>query len=116
MVPGEQAPENHHFVVYVAGETPTCQVAVNNLRHVCGKYLADRYSIEVIDVGSQPEAVTREQILALPMVVRKAPPPERRLIGDLSDFAKVLRALGLANGDYDDGEHEAGEELEKAGG
>jgi len=33
--------------------------------------------------------------MALPMLIKKHPLPEKRLVGDLSDTQKVLKGLGL---------------------
>jgi len=37
-----------------------------------------------------------EQILATPTLVKKGPEPERRMIGDMSNRARVLAGLGLS--------------------
>jgi len=60
-------------------------------------HLKDRYSLEIIDVYQQPERAQAEQLIALPLLIKKAPGPERRLIGDMSDEKKVLRGLGILN-------------------
>ena len=36
-----------------------------------------------------------EQLVALPLLVKKNPLPEKRMIGDLSNTQKVLKGLGL---------------------
>ena len=40
-----------------------------------------------------PEAAERDRVLATPTLIKALPPPLRRIIGDLSDRAKVLLAL-----------------------
>ena len=59
-------------------------------------HLKDNYSLEVIDVSQQGMVAEAEQLIALPLLVRKSPLPERRMIGDLSDTNKVLKLLGLS--------------------
>jgi circadian clock protein KaiB len=49
----------------------------------------------VVDIYQRPTVVRQENILAAPTLVKSEPPPARRLIGDLSDRPRVLRALGL---------------------
>ena len=51
--------------------------------------------LEIIDVYQQQELAEKEQIIALPLLIRKQPLPERRLIGDMSDTEKVLKGLGF---------------------
>jgi circadian clock protein KaiB len=69
--------------------------AIKNLRDICEEHLKGRYSLEIIDVYQQGLLAKEEQIIALPLLIKKSPGPERRLIGDMSDKAKVLKGLGL---------------------
>lgn len=81
--------------LFVTGATPNSSRAISNLKEVCETYLKGRYELEIIDVYQQPLIVGDEQIIALPMLVKKFPFPERRLIGDMSDTNKVLKGLSL---------------------
>ncbi len=81
--------------LYVAGGTPQSMRALVNLKAVCAAYLKGRYQLEVIDVYQEPERAKAEQILAVPTLIRESPGPLRRLIGDLSDTARVLHGLNL---------------------
>lgn len=81
--------------LFITGATPNSVRAVANIREICNKHLAGRYSLEVIDVYQQREMARREQLVALPLLQKIRPLPERRLIGDLSDSGKVLQGLGL---------------------
>ena len=56
---------------------------------------AGRYSLEIIDVYQQESIAEKEQLIALPLLVKKTPLPERRMIGDLSNTEKVLKGLGI---------------------
>ncbi len=95
----EQAPESANQVynlrLYVAGQTPRSLRAFANLRDICDKHLAGRYTIEVIDLLKNPQLAQGDQILAIPTLVRKLPPPLRKIIGDLSNTEKVLVGLDL---------------------
>jgi circadian clock protein KaiB len=53
--------------------------------------------LEIIDVYQQLAIAEKEQLVALPLLIKKSPSPERRMIGDLSDTEKVLKGLGLKN-------------------
>lgn len=81
--------------LYVAGQTPKCLAAFENLKNICDEYLAGQYSIEVIDLLEQPQLARGDKILAIPTVVRKLPVPIRKLIGDLSNTERVLVGLDL---------------------
>ncbi|HTR41562.1 MAG TPA: circadian clock KaiB family protein [Pseudomonadales bacterium] len=81
--------------LYVAGETAKSMTAFANLKKICEEHLADRHSIEVIDLSKHPELAQSDQIVALPTLVRKLPEPIRRVIGDLSQQERVLIGMDL---------------------
>lgn len=88
-------PDKFSLRLYVAGQTPKAARAFNNLRKICDEHLAGRYSIEVIDLLENPALGRGDQILALPTLVRKLPPPVKKIIGDLSNTERVLVGLDL---------------------
>lgn len=81
--------------LYVAGQTPKSVAAFDNLKRICEEHLKGHYSIEVVDLLKNPRLAKDDQILALPTVVRRLPPPLRRIIGDLSNTERVLVGLDL---------------------
>ncbi|HVO45111.1 MAG TPA: circadian clock KaiB family protein [Steroidobacteraceae bacterium] len=81
--------------LYVAGQTPRCMRAFVNLKQFCELYLADRYQIEMIDLLRDPAQARRDQILAVPTLVRRLPEPVKKIIGDLSNTQRVLSGLDL---------------------
>lgn len=88
--------EKFVFDLYVAGHTQRALQAASNLREICDQYLKDNYELRLIDVQQHPELAEAAGILATPATVRVMPLPSYRAIGDLSDPAKVLMALGIA--------------------
>lgn len=81
--------------LYVAGQTPKSVQAFANLKKICEEHLQGRYSIEVIDLLENPQLAKGDQILAIPTLVRRLPPPLRKIIGDLSDTERVLVGLDV---------------------
>jgi len=81
--------------LFITGASPNSARAISNIRKICELHLKNRYSLEIIDVYQQPERAQAEQLIALPLLIKKAPGPERRLLGDLSDEKKVLKGLGI---------------------
>ncbi len=81
--------------LYVAGQTPKSITAFNNLKKLCEEHLAGKYRIEVIDLLKNPQLAEGDQIIALPTLVRKLPPPLKKIIGDLSNTERVLVGLDL---------------------
>jgi circadian clock protein KaiB len=81
--------------LYVAGQTPRSMAALTNLRRFCEGRLGTPYQIKVIDLMKQPKLASGDQILAVPTLVRRLPPPMRKIIGDLSDEQKLLVGLDM---------------------
>jgi circadian clock protein KaiB len=81
--------------LYVAGQTPKSMAAFANLKKICEEHLAGRYQIEVVDLVKNPQLAKGDQIFAIPTLVRKLPPPLRKIIGDLSNTERVLVGLDL---------------------
>jgi circadian clock protein KaiB len=81
--------------LYVAGQTTKSMAAIENLKALCEKYLAGKYSVEVIDLMQNPQLARGDQILAVPTLVRKLPTPIKKIIGDLSNTERTLVGLDL---------------------
>jgi circadian clock protein KaiB len=84
--------------LYVTGMTPRSTRAISAVRGICEEFLAGRYQLEIIDVYQQPSLIRDEQIFATPTLVKKGPEPERRMIGDMSDRARLMAGLGIHSG------------------
>ena len=89
--------ENRHYVLrlFIAGASVNSRHAVANLTELCEVHIGGRYSLDIIDIHQQKEVAELEQIIALPLLIKSLPLPERRLIGDMSDTKKVLKGLGI---------------------
>ncbi len=81
--------------LFVSGASPNSVRAIMNIKNICEAYLAGRYSLEIIDVYQQGIIAREEQIIALPLLIKQFPLPERRIIGDMSETKKLLHGLGL---------------------
>jgi circadian clock protein KaiB len=81
--------------LYVTGATARSLRAIGNLKAICEQYLKGRYHLEVVDIYRRPELVRRDQIVAVPTLIKKLPVPLRLLVGDLSRTELVLQGLGL---------------------
>lgn len=91
--------DKYLFKLFVTGQTPRSEQAISNLRAMCEARLAGRYEIVVIDVLERPDVAEEQRILATPMLLKEVPPPERRIIGELSVVEEVLHRLGLSQRD-----------------
>ena len=93
----ENTTHEEHWVLrlYVAGQTPKSLTAFANLKKICEEHLQGQYQIEVIDLEQNPQQARTDEIVVIPTLVRKLPPPLRRIIGDLSNTERVLVGMEL---------------------
>jgi circadian clock protein KaiB len=83
--------------LFISGASPNSVKALDNLKKILEEHIQYKYTLEVIDVYQDASLAQKEQIIALPLLIKKQPLPERKLIGDMSDTAKVLLGLGISN-------------------
>jgi circadian clock protein KaiB len=81
--------------LYIAGSAPNSVRAIANLEAICQEYLKDGHKLEVVDVLEHPRRAMAEGVLVTPSLAKLSPLPAAHVIGNLSDKAKVLLALGL---------------------
>jgi circadian clock protein KaiB len=94
----ESEPAGAEYVLhlYITGATPNSTRAVRNIKEICERYLKGRYELLIIDIYQQPELAQPEQLIGAPTLIKRSPGLVRRLVGDLSDRERVLRALGIS--------------------
>ena len=81
--------------LYVAGQTPNSVQAIENMKRICEEFLKGRYDLEVIDIYQQPLLAKGDQIIAVPTLIKRLPPPLRKFIGDMSATERILVGLDL---------------------
>jgi len=90
-----EANKKWNLRLYVAGQTPKSVTALANLKRICDEHMNGEYSVEVIDLMENPQLARRDQIVAIPTLVRELPSPLKRIIGDLSNTERVLVGLDV---------------------
>jgi circadian clock protein KaiB len=85
--------------LYVSGSTLKSARAIENIKRVCEQHLQNRYDLEVIDVYQQANLAGNDQIVTVPTLIIRFPPPRRKVMGDLSNQENVLLGLGLRIGE-----------------
>ena len=93
--PDRSKPQVWKLRLYVAGQTPKSIRAFANLKALCEEHLKGLYQIEVVDLLEHPRLARGDQIVAIPTLVRRLPPPVRKIIGDLSSTERVLVGLDV---------------------
>ena len=95
--PPAKASQNDFFILrlYIAVQTPNSITAIANLKRICEDKLQGKYRIEVIDLLVKPQLAKGDQIIAIPTLVRRLPPPVKKIIGNLSKTESVIVGLDL---------------------
>jgi len=94
-LPAGSASIQYVLRLYVTGKAPNSLRAIAKVREVCEECLLGRYQLQVVDMYQQPALAGGDHITVTPTLVRKAPGPLRRLIGNLADRDRILAGLGL---------------------
>ena len=84
------------FKLYVAKGSPNSAQALVNLQRLCDQYLPSIHKIELVDVLAEPERAHKDSILMTPTLIKWAPEPVIRVVGNLSKTEVVLNALNLS--------------------
>jgi circadian clock protein KaiB len=92
---GSQPVAFYVFKLYISGATERSQRAVRNIKRLCEQHIPGRYELEVVDLFQEPNLASTDEIAAVPTLVKRLPPPLRRIIGDLSDTKEILIRLEL---------------------
>jgi circadian clock protein KaiB len=89
------ASDFYRLRLYIAGQTPNSIAAITNLKKICEDKLKGKYRIEVVDLLVKPQLAKGDQIIAIPTLVRRLPPPVKKIIGNLSKTESVIVGLDL---------------------
>ncbi len=81
--------------LYVTDASPKSARAIVNLRRILDEHLADRYRLEILNIAEHVALAAQDQIVCVPTLLRVAPAPVRRIIGDMSDVVRVLKGLDV---------------------
>jgi len=93
--PPVETAERYILKLYITGMTSRSSRAITSLQGICEKHLTGRYELQIIDVYQQPGLARRDQVVAIPTLIKRLPLPLRRLIGDMSDEERVLVGLDI---------------------
>ncbi len=80
--------------LYVAGNAPNSRIAIANLKALCNEHFAAGHEIEIVDLFKHPRRALEDGIIATPTLLKLRPAPVQRVIGNLSNTALLLSALG----------------------
>ena len=86
---------NWHLCLYISGDEEKTSNTARLLKQICEEKIAGKCEVEVIDIAANPKIALEENIIATPCLIKKHPLPEKRIIGNLNDKAKLIKGLGI---------------------
>jgi circadian clock protein KaiB len=106
---GSTADDRWALILYVDGASTSSIHAIETVCRVCDQELGGHVDLEVIDVRQQSARAARDQVVAVPTLIKRFPGPPRRIVGDLSDSSWMRLGLdtgsaGISGEDRDSGE------------
>ena len=82
--------------LYVTGAAPNSIAALANMKAV--RAALDDHELEIVDVLERPERALADDVLVTPTLLKLAPRPPCRIVGNLSNIHQVLSSLGIVQG------------------
>jgi circadian clock protein KaiB len=80
------------FRLYVTADDGPSTRALRTLEKICREHFGN-CQIEVVDALKQPARARQDAVATTPTLVKVAPPPVWRIVGDLSEEASILEAM-----------------------
>jgi len=93
----KRMPQKYVLKLYMVESNSSSVLALRNLKEIISQESKTVFQLEVIDVRKHPQLAEDDKILAIPTLIKKLPPPVKKIIGDLSDKEKLLLDLDLVS-------------------
>lgn len=94
---GREVIKKYSFSLFISEGTTVSDQALHNLQIICDRLGSADCDVEIINIKKNPKRAEEDRIMAIPTLVRRGPGTVLRIIGDLSDHRKVLKALGYVS-------------------
>lgn len=85
----------YELELFVSGLTSKSINTIRTLREICETNLSSGYNLKIIDIYKDPLLAKKNDVFAVPTLIKRSPGRRRVFIGDLSKPASVYRALGI---------------------
>jgi circadian clock protein KaiB len=92
---GAPGAEHYDLTLFVSGASDSSAQAIANVRVMCDAYLGGRHVLKVVDLHQNPALAAEHRVRATPTLVKAHPLPVRMLVGDMSDYARLLAGLDV---------------------
>ncbi len=81
---------------YISNRSKKTENTITLLHNILSQRFGKGYLLEIIDIIENPDQCLRDNIFATPTLIKSTPPPERKMIGDISNEQHIISILNLA--------------------
>ena len=79
--------------LYIAGETRQSRITLETIKRACLRYSKGKCKVDVVDIRKDPSIAIRDQIFAIPTLVKLSHGSSRQYIGNLTSIVYVSGLL-----------------------
>jgi len=79
--------------LFVAGSSERSLRTIDSVKRACEKHAPGHYALSIVDVYLHPEAAVKNQVVAVPTLIRRCPEPVRMFIGEIQTPAALDNPL-----------------------
>jgi hypothetical protein len=83
------------LVLYVSPQSLACARAQRVMQDILQRYDRDVIAFRVCDTTEEPDAAARDRIIFTPTLVKRSPPPNMWVLGDLTKADVVTDLLQM---------------------
>ena len=87
----------HTFLLYITGKGGKAEEIIETLRGFLTERFNDQHSLEIVDVLEAPQRAGEDMIFATPTLVKNAPLPIHKIIGDFRSKEALFPVLNSKN-------------------
>lgn len=85
--------EGYNLRLFISNDHDSAGETLSNIHQLLEEGLTSPYTLKVIDVAKNPEQAAIHRVITTPTLIRIAPKPIKRIVGQLNDIPRVLSII-----------------------
>lgn len=81
------------FHLFISGKNDTAEQTLNLIHQLLEEGLTSPYTLKVVDICQNPQQAIIHQIFVTPTLIRVAPKPTKRIVGQFDDIPRILKII-----------------------
>ena len=88
-----EQPVNYVLRLFISGANFTAEKTLTKVHQLLEEGLTSPYTLKVIDISQNPEQAAINQVRLTPTLIRVAPKPVKRIVGQFDDIPRILKII-----------------------